>query len=465
MLRSHELCQRHSHDLPRRRAGGRALVPHAWLVGKCLLASIATGARLALLEAAPRRDASGEVPFAARAARVFELIQTERVTILPAVPYTYAALAPTPGDVPADLSSLRLCLSGGSPLPEPIFEQFVRRFGIPIRQVYGSTETGFVAINLAPYPEQFDYASVGWATGDAVIRVTDGTSAQELPCEHGGEIAIQTPAMATSYLGLPELSRAAFRDGFFFTGDLGRKDQDGYLYLTGRKKILIDSGGEKVDPSEIEDVLKTHPAVADAVVIGVPTPFGGEAIKAVIVPGASSITELDLLRFCHERLADFKIPRLVEFRAELPKSPMGKLLRKDLIGDEPWSGRQGPRGALRASLLSSAPRSWRATLELELRKHLAGMLQLDLADVDPRRPLAELGVSSLMVLELRAWLEETLELPLALTVLWSYPTVAALADHLVAKLAAAQPVHAPLPVDAGSALPPVAELDELESRS
>ena len=130
---------------------------------------------------------------------------------------------------------------------------------------------------------------------------------------------------------MDEPNRRAFRDGWYFTGDLGRLDEDGMLYLAGRKKLLIEVGGYKVDPIEVQDVVEAHPGVAEAIVLGVPGKVEGEElVKAVAVP-SGDCDERELIAFCRERLANFKVPKQIEFRDEIPKSPLGKVLRKYLV--------------------------------------------------------------------------------------------------------------------------------------
>lgn len=322
-------------------------------------------------------------------------------------------------------------------MPEETFTRFRQRFGIPLRSIYGSTETGSIALNMEP-DEDVRYDSVGTPSGNIEVRITNGTL-EELLVGNIGEVAVKSQAMATGYLNMPELNREAFRDGFFFTGDLGKKDERGRLYITGRKKIFIDSGGEKVDPLEIEQVLTTHPAVSEAVVVGIAGPYGGQAIKAVIVP-RGALTELEILLYCKQRLSDFKVPRVVEFRDALPKSPLGKILRKDLI-DGPGivagaSSSSHGDNTIRSSILALKPGegSPEQFLEARIREQIARLLMLDVAEVDAQRPLGEFGLGSLMAVELRNWLEVSLELTLPVTILWSYPTAAALATHGVSTL-------------------------------
>jgi long-chain acyl-CoA synthetase len=308
------------------------LVPmyHAHGLGNCLLASIYNGATLVILEQFQQQGKPMEVPFIFRRLRVLELIEQEQITILPAVPYIFDTLAETPADIQADLRSLRLCFSAGNFLSQDIFERFKVRFGISITQLYGCTEAGSVAIALDEQTDKL-YGSVGCPIQNVEIKIIDDQGNQ-LPVGEIGEIVIKSKTLTSGYDNMPELNQTAFKDGAFFTGDLGKFDPSGCLYITGRKKILIDTGGRKVDPIEIEDVLVTHPSIKEAVVVGVKGLFAGEIIKAVIVPQESQTCEAkEISAYCQARLAEFKVPKIIEFRDEIPKSPLGKILRKALV--------------------------------------------------------------------------------------------------------------------------------------
>ncbi len=307
-----------------------AIVPmfHAYGLGECLLAAARTGATLIILEQFFKESYAIEMPFIFRRPRVLELIEKDKVTVLPGVPYIFSILAGTPPEAKADLSSLRLCISAGNFLSKDIFDKFLMRFGIPLRQLYGCTEAGAVAINLDSEAE-LNYDSIGLPMKNVEILVMD-EEGNEVPNGTPGEIVIKSQTLTRGYHNLPEVNKEAFRCGHFFTGDLGKKDEKGRLYLTGRKKIFIDTGGQKVDPLEVEKVLTSHPKVEEAVVVGVKEIFSeGELIKAVIV-AAGNCTEEEIISYCREQIADFKIPRRVEFRQQLPKNPLGKVLRKQL---------------------------------------------------------------------------------------------------------------------------------------
>ncbi len=307
------------------------LVPlhHAHGLGNCLLAALSNGATLVILEPVLRGETIVEVPLIFRRNRVLELLETEKVTILPIVPYIVEAIAETPPDINPDLSNLRLCFSAGNFLSKETFVKFLQRWKVPVRQLYGCTEAGSVTINLDEQVEN-THDSVGMPMKNVTVTIVD-EEGNELPIETKGEVVIKSEALTRGYANLPELNRQVWQNGAFFTGDLGKKDAAGRLYLTGRKKLLIDTGGYKVDPLEIEDVLMSHPQVKEAVVVGVKEIHAGEKVKAVIVPLTQECTSQEILYFCQRKLAKFKIPQIIEFRDKIPKSPLGKILRKDLV--------------------------------------------------------------------------------------------------------------------------------------
>jgi len=193
-----------------------------------------------------------------------------------------------------------------------------------LSQLYGSTETGTISVNLSTEIER-SLDSVGKPIAEVEVQVY-GENGQQAQVDEVGEIAVKSPAAIRSYEGSEEPARESFRDGYFFTGDLGRRDQDGLLYLVGRKKFLINKGGYKINPLEIEALLETHPKVEEAVVVGLPTSFGDEKVKAVVVL-SGPCTEKDIIEHCRGRVADFKIPSLIEFREALPKTATGKIRR------------------------------------------------------------------------------------------------------------------------------------------
>jgi long-chain acyl-CoA synthetase len=287
---------------------------HTYGLGCCLTAAVRSGASLVFLP--------GPAPFAIHREAALEILEREPVTVFPAVPYMLRVLAEAPGST--GLEALRLCFSAANALPPATFEAFDRRFGVPVRQLYGLTEAGAVTVNADGDP---------WATARTVGRPLPGVEVEILAADGRiGEVAVRSPAMTRGYAGVDaSVNREAFAGGRFLTGDRGRIDSDGRLVLTGRRKLLIDVRGDKVDPIEVEDVLAVHPKVREVVVVGAPSGVAGEeVVKAVVVPD-ERCGERELIRFCRERLANHKVPQLVEFRDEIPRSPLGKVLRKDLV--------------------------------------------------------------------------------------------------------------------------------------
>ncbi len=259
---------------------------------------------------------------------VLDLLEEKSITIFPAVPVMLDVLAKTYLPQPRDLSILKLVISAGAPLPAKTFNSFYEKFGVYPRQLYGSSETGVISINLGDDIKN-TFNSVGKHVKNVVVKILD-EGGQELGIDEVGEIVVKSPSMTTTgYYGLPEETREVFKDGYYFTGDLGRIDKDGFIYIVGRKKLFINISGNKVDPVEVENILLDHPNVTEVAVLGITDGDGVESVKAVIVP-SEEIQKKDILELCRERIAEFKIPKIIEFRDELPRSPTGKVLREEL---------------------------------------------------------------------------------------------------------------------------------------
>ena len=290
---------------------------HAYGLINGFLASFYRGAKLLLMDKFVPSDLTN-------------LIKRYRPTIFIGVPFMYNLLNKAFLPVGEDFSSLRLSFSAGAKLPKETAEDFYKRFGVRINQLYGSTETGVTALNLYNNGT-IDFDSVGKPVEGRIIKIVDNDG-RELPPYKEGEIKIKSPGTTKGYLNMPEINKRVFRDGCFFTGDVGWMDPGNNLYITGRKSSFINVAGLKVDPSEIERVLLSNSSVRECAVVGVPGKSCGEIIKAyVTAEGKVSIKEL--AKYCRERLADYKVPREIEFIVELPKSPTGKILRKYLIGE------------------------------------------------------------------------------------------------------------------------------------
>jgi len=259
---------------------------------------------------------------------IAETIEKNRISIFIGVPFMPSMLAKSHFRRRPDFSSLRLCVTASAPMPKKLNQQFYENFGIYVRQLYGSTETGTISANLSPdIKRSLDSVGTPIAGVDVEAFTDDGQVAKT---GEMGEFAVKSEATINGYDGLDEVNQEVFRNGYFFTGDLGKRDEEGLLYLVGRKKFFINRGGYKIDPYEIEELLESHPRVEEAVAVGIPTPFGDEKVKAVIVLNGPCKEE-EIVEYCRGKIADFKIPSLVEFRDSLPKSPTGKIRRMMLI--------------------------------------------------------------------------------------------------------------------------------------
>jgi long-chain acyl-CoA synthetase len=255
---------------------------------------------------------------------VLQRIRQERPTILFGVPVMYRRIIETPPREGDDLSSLRLCFSAGAPLPQDVDDEFARRFGHRICQDYGSTEAGVIALRLrwAPGLQQ----SVGRPVRGRTIVIAD-THGRPLPRGQIGEVIVESSSLARGYLGDVPPGTTIHEDRLH-TGDLGWVDEDGDLFLVGRKSSLIHAAGVTVDPSAVEAVIAGMPGVRDVAVVGTPDPAGGERVKAVVV--AEGMATEHILHYCRQHLPDTHQPEVVEFRAAIPRTPAGKILRRVL---------------------------------------------------------------------------------------------------------------------------------------
>ena len=292
-------------------------------------ASVMSGSTLTLL---PRFDA----------AAALEMIAREKVTIFEGVPTMYSALLHSPARATADVSSLRLCVSGGAALPVEVLRQFEEAFGCPILEGYGLSETSPVASFNHPDRER-KAGSIGTPIAGVEMRAVDD-SGNDVPQGEVGEIAIRGHNVMKGYWGKPEATAQTIPDGWFRTGDLARVDEDGYFFIVNRKKEMIIRGGYNVYPREIEEALHEHPAVAEVAVIGIPHDSLGEEVGAAVAlkPGATATPD-ELKEFAKQRVAAYKYPRHVWLVDALPKGPTGKILRREVIpphigGSPPGTG-------------------------------------------------------------------------------------------------------------------------------
>ncbi|WP_339250867.1 AMP-binding protein [Sporosarcina sp. FSL W8-0480] len=264
-----------------------------------------------------------------------KLIDKQKPTLFPGAPTLYIGLLNHPQLSKYDLSSIKACLSGSAALPVELQEKFERVTGGKLVEGYGLTETSPVAIANFLWEKRRVKGSIGvpWPDTDACILGPD--SSEPLPNGEVGEIAVKGPQVMKGYWNRPEDTAATFRDGWFLTGDLGYMDDEGHFYVVDRKKDMIIASGFNIYPREIEEVLYEHPAIVECVVAGIPDPYRGETVKAYIVlKEGETVSEEELDKYCRESLASYKVPREYEFRKELPKTAVGKILRRSLIDEE-----------------------------------------------------------------------------------------------------------------------------------
>ncbi|NES37545.1 long-chain fatty acid--CoA ligase [Micromonospora sp. PPF5-17] len=277
------------------------------------------GATLVLL---PRFDA----------ATALALMERERVTFFAGVPTMYWGLLSVVGkhgSAPTIAAKLRMAISGGAPLPVEILEQVEKVYGVRIREGYGLSETSPVASFNHP-GRKAKPGSIGQPIWGVQMKLVD-TDWNEVPEGESGEIAIRGHNVMKGYHGRPDATAEVIRDGWFRTGDVARRDEDGYYFIVDRAKDMIVRGGFNVYPREIEEIILAHPDVSLVAVVGVPHESHGEEVKAFVIrdPG-SRLTEGELVSWCKERMASYKYPRLVEFRDELPMTSTGKILKRRL---------------------------------------------------------------------------------------------------------------------------------------
>jgi long-chain acyl-CoA synthetase len=259
-----------------------------------------------------------------------EIIEKHRVTVFPGVATMFRRLLNSPAFARADLSSLRLAVSGAAPCPWNLCEEWREKTGTRILRGYGMTEVprpiSYLADDLNEVPD-----AIGRAIPDARAKVVDDEG-RPLACGEVGELWISCPGATSGYLNAPEETRAVLTDGWFKTGDLASVSPEGFVQIMGRKRDRILRGGYSIFPQEIERVLLSHPAIAEAAVVGIPSPDLNEEVAAfaTLKPGASTSAG-ELSDYCQGHLAHFKFPRRVIILEELPKGATGKVLKAELL--------------------------------------------------------------------------------------------------------------------------------------
>ena len=265
---------------------------------------------------------------------ILSAIDHEKPDLFPGVPAMYVVLSGASSASKYDLHSLRACISGSAPLDADTQQQFEELTGSRLVEGYGLTEAPVTHCNPISGTRKIKSIGIPIPSTDATIFDLE-TGTRQVAIGETGELAVRGPQVMLGYWNRPDDDAKVFRDGWFLTGDIGYMDEDGFFFIVERKKDMIITGGLKVFPSQVEEVIITHPDVMEVAVIGIPDVRRSEVVKAFIVlnEGASTSTN-EIISFCQGKMANFKVPRSVEFRAELPKNMIGKVLRRKLVEQE-----------------------------------------------------------------------------------------------------------------------------------
>jgi long-chain acyl-CoA synthetase len=295
---------------------------HVYGLTVCLLLGVRLRAALVLL---PRFDLGA----------VVAAIDRHRPTLFPGVPTMYVAINKVVSGGGHDLSSIKACLSGAAPLPLEVAERFERFSGGRLVEGYGLSESSPVALANPIYGKR-KAGTIGMPLPDTLARVVDPADpSRTLPPGESGELALRGPQIMLGYWNRPEETVKVLQDGWLLTGDMAVMDEEGYFSIVDRKKDLIIVGGYNIYPREVEEALYEHPKIEEVGVVGVPDTYRGEAVKAfVVLRSGERATVEEIREFAKQRLAAYKVPRAVEFRDDLPKSMIGKVLRRVLLEQE-----------------------------------------------------------------------------------------------------------------------------------
>ncbi len=262
-------------------------------------------------------------------------IEKYKVTVLPGAPSLYIAILQQKRSRKYNLSCLRFCISGSAPMPVEYFKKFEEEFNARLIEGYGLTEASPIT-HLNPALSERRIGTIGLPLPDTEARVVDmEVGMVPVPCGKVGELILRGPQVMKGYWNCPDETSNALRNGWLYTGDIATMDEDGYFSIVDRKKDMIIVGGYNVAPREIDEVLYEHPKVKEAVTVGVPHPSRGETIKAFIVPkDGVTLEKVEIMDWCRKKLANYKVPRQIEFRESLPKTIVGKILRRKLVEEE-----------------------------------------------------------------------------------------------------------------------------------
>ncbi len=261
-------------------------------------------------------------------AEVFDAIKTHKASVFAGVPTMFNFMNQLPDVDPADFASVRLAVSGGSAMPVALLHSFEDKFKVRISEGYGLSEASPVTC-FNPIDRERKAGSIGTSIINVENKVVNELG-EEVAANEVGELIVRGPNVMKGYYKMPEETAATIRDGWLYTGDLARIDEEGYFYIVDRKKDMIIVGGYNVYPREVEEVLFAHPAVLEAAVVGLPDPDFGEEVSAYVVLKDQSVSKEELKAYCSEHLAKYKVPKQIEMLEELPKNTTGKILRRSL---------------------------------------------------------------------------------------------------------------------------------------
>lgn len=265
---------------------------------------------------------------------ILKAIEKHKATLYPGAPTMYIGLLNHPDIKKHDLSSIKACISGSAPLPLEVQTGFEEATNGRLVEGYGLTETSPVAIANLLWGKRKP-GSIGMPWPDTDVKILSAETGEDAAPNEVGEIMIKGPQVMKGYWKQPEATQASFRGDWFLSGDMGYMDEEGFFYIVDRKKDMIIAGGFNIYPREVEEVLYEHEAVQEVCVIGVPDPYRGETVKAfVVLKDGAKVTEDQLDEHCRNDLASFKVPKYYEFRDELPKTMVGKILRRVLVEEE-----------------------------------------------------------------------------------------------------------------------------------
>ncbi len=400
-----------------------------------------------------------------------QLIATEQVTQLYGVPTMFQLFHES--CVPSDLASVRYCFSAAAPLPLQISERWLDKFGMPINEGYGLTETS----PFASYNHHLKYlaGSIGTPIDNVQMRIVDSETGEPCPADELGEIAIRGPNVMLGYWNRPDETAEVLRDGWFHSGDIGKQDIDGFFYIVDRLKDMIAVGGLKVYPAEVERVLLDHPSIAEVAVVGLPDEVFGEQVVAFVAPAEGTANDeeefiSEIKQFGQDHLANYKAPRRVFLLEKLPRNPSGKVLKKVLreqhsaspsaetamTGDALPSKSQLPAPQLAPLLAHTHKANWKR----EATTFIQTMVQTLTPEQElppPEARFLDVGLDSLMIVEVSNQLQAEVgsDHPLPATLVFDYPRIVDLAEFLVETLSADKQTKEPAPkVDSPAAVVP-----------